>query len=103
MVKSSIIDVLQCPKHAPATVPGGIYLFKVIMWNDIILVSSLLTLNRFHTRSGVFIIDFEQVNAGWGADASILNVINKFFRTMCWIGWKESEIITTFMLFIINV
>ena len=25
----------------------------------------LLTLNRFHTRSSVSIVDIEQVNAGW--------------------------------------
>ena len=28
-------------------------------------VSLLLTLNIFHTFSSVFIVDFEQVNAGW--------------------------------------
>ena len=31
---------------------------------DVALVSFLLTLNRFHTRSGVSTVDYEQVNAG---------------------------------------
>ena len=46
--------------------------------NDVILVSLLLTLNRFHTHcSGVSFVDFEQVNT-----FTILDVfgISKFFR-----------------------
>ena len=34
-------------------------------FTDVVLLSFLLTLNRFHTLFGVSIDDFEQVNAGW--------------------------------------
>ena len=34
--------------------------------NGVVLVSLLLTLNIFHTCSSVSIVNFEQVNAGWG-------------------------------------
>ena len=30
------------------------------------MVSLILTLNRFHTLFCVFIVNFEQVNSGWG-------------------------------------
>ena len=33
---------------------------------DVVMVSLLLTLNNFTHCSGVTIVDFEQVNAGWG-------------------------------------
>ena len=33
---------------------------------SVVLVSLLLTLNIFHTLSSVSIVNFEQVNAGWG-------------------------------------
>ena len=32
---------------------------------NVVMVSLLLTLDRFHTFSGGSIVDFEQVNAGW--------------------------------------
>ena len=36
------------------------------MSKDLVLVSLLLTLNRFHSKcSNVFIVELEQVNAGW--------------------------------------
>ena len=47
--------------------PVGIYLFKVNNQNiAVVLVSLLLIFNRvFQHFSGVSIVDFEQVNAGW--------------------------------------
>ena len=33
--------------------------------NSVVLVSLLLTLNIFDTYSGVFIVNFKQVNSGW--------------------------------------
>ena len=35
--------------------------------NGVVLVSLLLTFNIFHTLFSVFIVDFEQVGAGWEA------------------------------------
>ena len=38
------------------------------------MLLSLLTLNRFHTFSGVFlVVDFDQVNANWGVHLKAKN------------------------------
>ena len=49
-------------------------MFKAI---GVVLVSLLLTLNIFHTCSSVSIVNFEQVNAGWGA--TILESFKNYF------------------------
>ena len=38
---------------------------KAVSQIDDVLVSELINLNRFHTLLWCFIVDFEQVNAGW--------------------------------------
>ena len=83
----------------------GIYLFKVNNGNnrteceisevnDVILVSLLLTLSRFHTHcSGVCFVDFEQVNT-----FTILDVfgISKFFRYRA-VSEQTFKLLTHFM------
>ena len=46
--------------------------------NDVVLVSLLLNLNRFHTLIGVSIVDFGQVNAGLGGDVTKSSLITHF-------------------------
>ena len=43
-----------------------INIFFVQWFNDVVLVSLLLSLNIFHTFSRIFIAEFEQVNVCWG-------------------------------------
>ena len=46
---------------------------------NVVLVSSLLTLKKFHTFFGVFIVDVEKVNVGWDFQKmiSMINIIEK--------------------------
>ena len=88
--------------------PASIYSFKANNWNtttmceicpkltiivnvviDVVLVSLLLTLSRFHTLFWCSIVNYEQVDAGWVLSSYFLNFhisIQSVFRDQLHMG-----------------